>query len=130
MVRREEVKSLKPIQVKAPIPTDYASECIFDSIESNTHNVSQPVTETIVPMEDCQPDETCPTMKSDETVSLEHNYSVKRTWLPVEPVESCSFSVSKESLMKQLAIPMEPNESCRFSVPKESDETTCNTQGI
>ncbi|GFY61250.1 hypothetical protein TNIN_435671 [Trichonephila inaurata madagascariensis] len=90
-VRREEVKSLKPIQVKAPIPTDYPSECFFDSIESNPHNVSQPVIETIIPMEDCQPDETCPTMESDETVSLEHNYSVKRTWLAVEPVESCSF---------------------------------------
>ncbi|GFS98126.1 hypothetical protein TNCV_3849991 [Trichonephila clavipes] len=51
--RREEVKSQKPIQVKAPIPTDYPSECIFDSIESNPHNVSLPVIETIVLMEDC-----------------------------------------------------------------------------
>ncbi|GFU24919.1 hypothetical protein TNCV_339811 [Trichonephila clavipes] len=51
--RREEIKSQKPIQVKAPIPTDYPSECIFDSIESNPHNVSLPVIETIVLMEDC-----------------------------------------------------------------------------
>ncbi|GFU11641.1 hypothetical protein TNCV_5024761 [Trichonephila clavipes] len=33
-VRREEVKYQQPIQVKAPIPTDYPSECIFDSMES------------------------------------------------------------------------------------------------
>ncbi|GFV98934.1 hypothetical protein TNCV_3389971 [Trichonephila clavipes] len=52
-VRREEVKYQQPIQVKAPIPTDYPSECIFDSMESNPHNVSQPVIETIVSMEDC-----------------------------------------------------------------------------
>ncbi|GFV82897.1 hypothetical protein TNCV_1179121 [Trichonephila clavipes] len=52
-VRREEVKSRKQIQVKAPIPTDYPSECIFDSNDSNPHNVSQPLTETIIPMEDC-----------------------------------------------------------------------------
>ncbi|GFY23834.1 hypothetical protein TNCV_3536281 [Trichonephila clavipes] len=39
-VRREEVKSQKPIQMKAPISTDYPSECIFDSIDSDPHNVS------------------------------------------------------------------------------------------
>ncbi|GFT38385.1 hypothetical protein TNCV_3064391 [Trichonephila clavipes] len=50
---RREVKSQKPIQVKAPISTVYPSECIFDSIESNPHNVSQPVIEIIIPMEDC-----------------------------------------------------------------------------
>ncbi|GFY60203.1 hypothetical protein TNIN_385891 [Trichonephila inaurata madagascariensis] len=110
-----EVKSLKPIQAKAPIPTDYPSERIFDSTESNPHNVSQPVIETIVPMEDCQPDETCRTIESDETYSPEHTYSVKRTFLPVEPVATCNFSVPKE-----------PDESCSFLVPKESDETICN----
>ncbi|GFY61714.1 hypothetical protein TNIN_226201 [Trichonephila inaurata madagascariensis] len=41
-VRREEVKSLKPIQVKAPIPTDYPSECFLTRL-NNLHNVSQPV---------------------------------------------------------------------------------------
>ncbi|GFX37474.1 hypothetical protein TNCV_1906241 [Trichonephila clavipes] len=49
-VRREEVKSQKPIQMKAPISTDYPSECIFDWIESDLHNVSQPVIEIIIPM--------------------------------------------------------------------------------
>ncbi|GFU02095.1 uncharacterized protein TNCV_533161 [Trichonephila clavipes] len=52
-VRREEIKCQKPIHVIAPIATDYPSECIFDSIESNPHNVSQPVIEIVIPMEDC-----------------------------------------------------------------------------
>ncbi|GFS80755.1 hypothetical protein TNCV_86711 [Trichonephila clavipes] len=57
-VRREEIKCKKPIHVKAPIPADYPNECTFDSIESNPHNVSQPVIEIIIPMEDCLPDKT------------------------------------------------------------------------
>ncbi|GFV63493.1 hypothetical protein TNCV_4553391 [Trichonephila clavipes] len=52
-VRREEIKCQKLIHVKSPIPTDYPNDCIFDSIESNPHNVSQPVIEIIIPMEDC-----------------------------------------------------------------------------
>ncbi|GFX13540.1 hypothetical protein TNCV_3136131 [Trichonephila clavipes] len=52
-VHREEIKCQKPIHVKAPIPIDYPSECIFDSIESNPHNVSHPVIEIIILMEDC-----------------------------------------------------------------------------
>ncbi|GFW78499.1 hypothetical protein TNCV_5110401 [Trichonephila clavipes] len=93
-VRREEVESQKPIQMKAPISTDYPSECIFDSIESDPHNVSQPVIEIIIPMKDCLPDKSL-TMESDETFSPKHNDYVERTCLPMEPV-----AVFPRNLMK------------------------------
>ncbi|GFU00003.1 hypothetical protein TNCV_1659631 [Trichonephila clavipes] len=66
-LRREEIKCQKPIHVKAPIPTDYPSECFFDSIESNPHNVSQP-----------------------------HNDSSERMYPPMEPVAVSPRNLMKQ----------------------------------